>query len=442
MSEVKRVWNAEGNSLYLSYPSSEFEELENAVYTVGIDQYGRFYLSKVKDNFEFDYKIYGLERDLINRVVKTYAATNFNLGVLMNGLKGTGKTVSSKILANELGQPVILVGTNDKGLTTFLNAISQDITIFIDEYEKIFAESSVILTIMDGAMNSVYKRAFLLTTNKLYLDSNILQRPGRIRYLKTFENLNPNIVEEIIDDILVNKSNKMACINFISLLETITVDIVKSIVEECNIHNEFPDDFETVFNVTKLKGKFNVSIKEKDNTYSLIAENVKTYPRPDFNDDVIGYSFSIDDKSIGTVGKVINQRTIEVEPYRSGDNKKSIGFDEKITLKFTNANMTNYAYGYGDYDGFEKAGDKKLSTFAENIIKALDKDNDNESESNDMVGFVDDSLITTYKGSAGTAGMGALIEEAKSAIEKFSIDVNSMQLDFGSDSECGPTTEF
>ena len=108
MSETKRVWNAEGNRLYLSHPSTEFETLENAIYSVGIDQFDRFFLTKVNDKFEFPYKIYGLERDLINRVVKTYNTTKgINLGVLLNGLKGTGAKYTKTRL------PVVLVAVSE-----------------------------------------------------------------------------------------------------------------------------------------------------------------------------------------------------------------------------------------------------------------------------------------------------------------------------------------
>ena len=198
MADVKKVWNAEGKRLYLSHPSQEFEKLDNAIYTVGIDDFGRFYLVKNSDGFTFNYKLYGLESDLINRIIKTYEATSGNLGVLLNGLKGTGKTVSSKVIATNLNQPIILVDSHIKGIHTFLNSISQNITIFIDEYEKVFGDSSAMLTIMDGALNSEFRRVFLLTTNELYVEKNLIQRPGRIRYLKKFEDLKPAVVEEIV----------------------------------------------------------------------------------------------------------------------------------------------------------------------------------------------------------------------------------------------------
>jgi len=98
-----------------------------------MDPYERLYLTRVFDAFTFDYKVYGLETAFVNRVVKTYENTKGNLGVLLNGVRGTGKTVSSKIIANSLKQPVIIVDNPFNATVDFLSAIPQDITIFLDQ---------------------------------------------------------------------------------------------------------------------------------------------------------------------------------------------------------------------------------------------------------------------------------------------------------------------
>lgn len=58
---------------------------------------------------------------------------------------------------------------------------------------------------MDGVFNSPYRRVFLLTTNNLYVNENLIGRPSRIRYKKTFGNLQPEVVQEYLDDNLKNK---------------------------------------------------------------------------------------------------------------------------------------------------------------------------------------------------------------------------------------------
>lgn len=353
MSNVKQVFHISGNRYYLDAPSIEAETLENKVYNVNVDGMGRFYLSLVSDNFAFDYKIYGLEDKLIKRVCKTYNNTTRNLGVLLNGLKGTGKTVTSKLISNNAQQPVIIVDKHLEGTHNFLNSIPQNITVFIDEYEKIFGDSSEMLTIMDGAMNSVHRRLFLLTTNQLYVDDNLIQRPGRIRYLKKFGDLTPSIVSEIVDDFLIHKQFRKECIEFASTLQCITVDIVKSIVQEVNIHEESPVEFQDVFNVEKITGKYTVDLKVKDKYAKFIDSTRQVYPRPNYKDGNVGDSFQIEGVYIGKIVKVINFNTIQVEPY-TNTKGKYIGFDEIQTFKIDNAVTYNYSYAYSEnFEGFE-----------------------------------------------------------------------------------------
>lgn len=274
------------------------------------------------------------------------------------------------------------------GIHSFLNSISQNITIFIDEYEKIFGDSSAMLTIMDGALNSEFRRVFLLTTNELYIEKNLIQRPGRIRYLKKFEDLRPSIVEEIIDDVLEHKQFKQECIEFISNLETITVDIVKAIINEVNIHEEGPLAFESIFNVKKIKGKYNISVREDDGTLSELASNASVYPRPTYNENHVGYYFEVDNQSIGKISRVINYSTIEVEPFVSDDGKR-LGFDEPILVKVEDADVINYAYAYDNLGSTMVQKPKKgISSFGKNLLEKINQDRD-ESEDGIVEGNIE-----------------------------------------------------
>jgi DNA-directed RNA polymerase subunit F len=375
MAEVKKVWNDAGNALYLSYPSTEFEKLENAIYKVALDGYERPFLAKVADKFTFDYKLYGLESDLINRILKTYNSTDHgNLGVLLNGLKGTGKTVSAKQIANLLNQPIIVVGENKPQFPSFLNSIPQNITIFIDEYEKTFGNASNMLTIMDGASSSEFRRVFLLTTNELRVEPNLIERPSRIRYLKTFNHLKPVVIKEIVDDILIHKQFENECVKFISTLETITVDIVKTILNEVNIHCESPTTFENVFNIKKITGKYNVSIREEDGTLTEVASEVYIYPRPTYNEGNVGNYLEVDNIYVGKIVRIVNYNTLEIEPHKD-DNGKSIGFENNLMVKVEDADLINYTYAYDDFGVTQvKTTKKKSSKFLTNIKEQMTLD--------------------------------------------------------------------
>jgi len=76
------------------------EKLETGVYTIHFPPTKADYLRRLKDDFKFEYTIYGIHDDLINRTTKVWKNTNGNLGLLLNGLKGTGKSVTAKMICN------------------------------------------------------------------------------------------------------------------------------------------------------------------------------------------------------------------------------------------------------------------------------------------------------------------------------------------------------
>jgi hypothetical protein len=82
-----------------------------------------------------------------------------------------------------MNMPVIIIHERYNGISNFLNEIQHDFIVFFDEYEKMYDERDhSILTVMDGVLNNAFRKIFLLTTNKIHVSENMLERPGRIRY--------------------------------------------------------------------------------------------------------------------------------------------------------------------------------------------------------------------------------------------------------------------
>lgn len=373
-----KIWTEQGEIYRLRDKTKQLPKLDNAVYALDADIFG-FFLERIEESFNFDHKLYGLEVGLIERVLRTYSATKGNLGILLNGVKGTGKTVTAKILCNKLKLPVVIVPKALANCNLFLNGIPQDITIFIDEFEKVFSKdkdnNADMLTIMDGAMNSEHRRVFMLTTNSLYINENLIQRPGRIRYLKTFADLQPEIIDEILNDRLKNKTFKDETEKFISNLEIITVDIVNSIIDEVNIHNEPPSAFKDVFNVKKISGKYNILlVNEKDGSTTELKKGVQIYPRKldGSEDDLLGYVFEAGGERLGRIIEVIGRNVVRIQPESketaaSRTRRKVVASDSETPAKTAkkakavippsfivrveDADTTNWKYKYGSAAG-------------------------------------------------------------------------------------------
>ena len=359
METIKRVWGVNEDVYSPEKFSHQVEKLPVSVYLIGRSMFG-YYLEKIEDKFEFTHKIYGLERSLIDRVKRTYEGGSSNLGILLNGIKGTGKTVTAKQICNELSLPVILINQafeNMSDVAEFIADIEQDVIVFFDEYEKIFKDGDdSMLTIMDGALNNEFRKVFLLTTNNLRINDNLIQRPGRIRYLKTFGNLTLENILEIVEDKLKFPEFKDETIQFISQLELITVDIVSAIVQEVNIHQESPSNFENVFNVEKIRGSHDVyKISKGTNgkaTEEKIFSGANVSPYYISKEHSIGDSLYINKKYFGEIEEVIDNHTVRVsktiEEGTPGEpNYKEYEVMEVIKLKsVAGKNVTFYSYSF------------------------------------------------------------------------------------------------
>ncbi len=229
---------------------------------------GEIFLEKIADTFNFGFKLYGIDEKLVNHVLNTYNKQDNkrNLGVLLNGAKGTGKTVTAKYLCNKLGLPVIICDKPYPGLALFLAGIDHDCIFFFDEFEKNFritcgddeeCAGEDLLSIMDGVYNSDNCHIFIMTTNELKVNDNLLCRPSRIRYLKSFGDvIDRSILEEYVDDNLIKKEYREEVLDFIDTLTIATIDIVKSIVDEINLHDVHIEEFKQFFNVKEAKYKY------------------------------------------------------------------------------------------------------------------------------------------------------------------------------------------
>lgn len=323
--EGPAVWTVQGNDYHLGAGES-VKKLPNAILKVVKHMMtGELFLTYVQEKFQLPAKIYDTDVQLLNQA-KTFYESDLmtkNLGILLAGVKGSGKTITSKILCNTLNLPVILVTAAHPTLPLFLNDIKQDVLIFVDEYEKVFAapNESMLLTLMDGAMENGFKRVFLLTINELHVSPNLLERPGRIRYFKKYEDMNAASIKMVLNDMLIHKELYDETFKFVTELKTITIDIMKSVIDEVNLFQVSPYTFANIFNVQfepPYADVFEVLDMEKKDM--KLAEPFVVMPN---YSKATGQQYIRVNFATWLLTRVINSRTIEATSS-DGKSKKCI----------------------------------------------------------------------------------------------------------------------
>lgn len=247
------IWVRHGKTYYKTNPS-EPATVPVGVYELGFSQLAGFFITLTRDKFEFPHKVYGYDKPFINRVIRSYNENEptKQLGVILNGTKGAGKTLTAKLICAEINLPVILIGTYFENIPNFIASIDFPCVIMIDEYEKLFSEDAerdaVLLQCLDGPQAPASKCLFLLTMNELFINENMKNRPSRIRYIKQYRDLPKETILEIIEDKLKDQSKKDELIDGLKSLELITTDLLIQIIEEVNLHGDNLKDFLTIFN--------------------------------------------------------------------------------------------------------------------------------------------------------------------------------------------------
>jgi hypothetical protein len=250
--QSKKFLTFDGKVMVISGDDIELsDKLNGGIYTLKYSKEVGLYLEGC-DAFDMPDKLYG---DIINkfeRITASYASSNKSLGILLSGVKGSGKTLLAKLIGNHYASsvPVILVNQAfpQEMLVNIVTVLEDGVFIF-DEFDKTFWDGSEdaegdepqhgLLTLLDGLYSS--KKMFIFTCNERSKISDFLiHRPSRVRYLFNYDVLETSIVEEIAGDMLANKLWVEDVVVLADIYGTFTYDTLKALIDEVNTFNIRP----------------------------------------------------------------------------------------------------------------------------------------------------------------------------------------------------------
>lgn len=215
-------------------------------------------------------KVYQTKKDkiFVNRVLKNFYSSEKNTtGVLLTGDKGTGKSVTAKILAKEAQLPIIVINsdTKEKYLEEFFKKFDQPVCILFDEVDKNF-NTQQMLTFLDGMHKTAKKLVIMTANNEDNLSNFIKNRCSRIRYYRHYNMLED--AKEYAELICEAKGikDKEEIVNFIiKNIKYPSIDNICSFIDEIIFTKEWKLSLKEVLEFMNINiGEGPISEEEED----------------------------------------------------------------------------------------------------------------------------------------------------------------------------------
>ena len=311
------------NDLHIIRLDEIHDEIPNRVYTVAGVRFGMVRM-KVVEDFKLPETLYG---DIEQRA--DFFLNRFNslgkMGLLLEGVKGTGKTLLAKLIAQKSGYPVLIMNeswdSEDLGhIFREINKTKKPWIIIMDEFEKNFSHSAQqrFLSILDG---TVENNCFFIVCANDRLNTYLYNRPGRLRYRIQYNYLTAPQIREALETNLPDTDPAeidRICIQLVPY--SINYDILTCIMEDIKsgvpvnvflpILNIKPESDYYIFHIQNLVG---------DKEEFTVRNYCNPFDNPVFAFDIedgVKCAWDLREDSVKVDGKVIistDTQVIKVE---------------------------------------------------------------------------------------------------------------------------------
>jgi hypothetical protein len=275
-----------------------FDLLPAQAYTVRFNPMSGFYLEPHAEIEINESKIYGVHIEKVKKVLRFFDNTDRNLGVILSGDKGIGKSLFAKILSSEAIKkklPLIIVDKYMPNIAAYLESIEQEVVVLFDEFDKTFGDvkssngevdpQATMLSLFDGLSQG--KKLFIITCNEIQrLNGYLLNRPGRFHYHFRFDYPNAEEVNEYLKEKL-NEKYYSEIKNVVSFSRKVNLnyDCLRAIACELNTGEPFNEAIKdlNIMNLTRasyivtLHFENGVTMKQPDAYLDLFDKEENYY---------------------------------------------------------------------------------------------------------------------------------------------------------------------
>ena len=255
-----------------------YDRLPAKTYTVRFEKMSGFFL-EVRSDLAVKEKVYGVHPEKAGKVFQAFTKFERNLGVILSGDKGIGKSLFARLLASkavEEGYPVIIIDQFIPGIATYIESIEQEAVFLFDEFDKTFGCSDPmdnagdpqagLLSLFDGTSHG--KKLFIITCNSLHrLNDFLVNRPGRFHYHFRFEYPSSEEIREYLTDKLGSQyMGEIQKVILFSRKVALNFDCLRAIAFELSMGGSFETAIQDLNIINTRETAYDVTLHFNDGT--------------------------------------------------------------------------------------------------------------------------------------------------------------------------------
>lgn len=267
MSEFIKV----GEKIVNKPTGLDYDLVNGKVYNLKWDRYNGMSYFEEDGSLSLPSKVYTTKSDdiFIKRVNTYFQKTSkLSTGVMLSGIKGTGKTVMAKVIAKNSNLPIIVVDEDypTGRINDFFRKFETPVTIIFDEVDKHW-DTENLLGWLDGVQTNAKKLVLFTCNNEDRVNDYLKDRCSRVRYIRHFEaNDNARFLREILRDKGIAEDNIENTYTFIvNNFGLLSIDNILSFIDEKLLFPELSN--EEIFNdmnISSKRGKKNIVEETSD----------------------------------------------------------------------------------------------------------------------------------------------------------------------------------
>lgn len=250
-----------GENIVFGKSGVDYELEPGVVYVPKVDYMSEEIQLNFGNSLTMPEKMYMPDSDekFIDKTLNSFDVSVRTMGVLLAGLKGTGKTVMAKAIAERSKLPILTI---DNSLhpnylkKLFSKLENTSMCIIFDEFDKLGEryDSDQILRVLDGVSSSGRHLVLFTCNNTDDVNTYMLDRCGRIRYYREFKEMSPSLINEILNDRLDDKTEVTPLTDFIvKNFNLVSFDNITAFADEIN---NYPNEtYEDLFKDMNIASK-------------------------------------------------------------------------------------------------------------------------------------------------------------------------------------------